>query len=120
MYLCIGALVRVIDVRPKGVSCLQSLVLMKEELPLRLPTYIPLSLSGADRFQDVLHEWRNFDIVGFPGTQRHRGQEAIERVCINGRVMIEPGWKSARETNKSAGCGLLLGRRFKERHVVRT
>ena len=92
---------------------------MKEELPLRVLTYNPLSLSGADRSEDVVQELRNFDVVGFPGTQRHRGQEALERVCINGRIMIEAGWKKAPGTNRSAGCGLLLGRRFKEKHVVR-
>ena len=79
----------------------------------------PLSIAGADRLLDIAQEKPNFDIFALTGTQRVQFAGAFGKEIVARRLFIHAGYdRKATRANKSCGCGLLLGRKYKESNVV--
>eukprot|EP00972_Heterocapsa_arctica_P023737 3498060-Heterocapsa_arctica.AAC.1 len=62
------------------------------------------------------------DIVFLPGTQRKTApHRSVKRTrCGKGKkcLFVEAGWKHVYGSNKSAGVGMLLGKKIKEEHII--
>ena len=86
---------------------------------LTVATYNPLSIAGADRLLDIAQETPNFDVFALAGTQRVQFTGAFGKETVAGRLFVHAGYdRKAARANKSCGCGLLLGRKFKESNIV--
>ena len=88
--------------------------------PFRVIGYIPQSVSAV-RPEDVALELRNFDLALLAGTQI-RGSTAegglpYEVARLHGRVRVDAGWCKDPGVNKSCGCSIFLGGKFRKNHI---
>ena len=87
-----------------------------DQKPFRVIGYNPQSLS-ADRLEDVATELRNFDVALLAGTQikgNIDGGLPYEVARLHGRVRVDAGWFKDPGFNKSCGCSILLGWKFRK------
>ena len=87
--------------------------------PFRVIGYNPQSLS-ADRLEDVATELRNFDVALLAGTQikgNIEGGLPYEVARLHGRARVDAGWFKDPGVNKSCGCSILLGGKFRRNHI---
>ena len=79
--------------------------------------YNVLSLTKADRWDEVTEEMRRFTFVGLMGAQRKASEFLTSRIWCRERLVLGAGWMSGSGTNKSAGVALQFGRAIKENDV---
>eukprot|EP00959_Pyramimonas_sp_CCMP1952_P013896 294065-Pyramimonas_sp.AAC.1 len=73
------------------------------------------------RLQEVAMSCSNMDAVMLAGTQAtHRKNEEVLTRRIGKRIVLEAEAGVGEFTNKSTGCAIVLGHKFKEQHVCRT
>ena len=81
---------------------------------LRVCSWNPLSLSG-ERLEeaDRLFAEDRLDLVGLSGTQKKASPtRPVRQIKTKGGFIVEAGWREGRDTNRSAGVSLWLGKTF--------
>ena len=78
----------------------------------------PQSASTSDRLADIAAQVPIMDFASLTGTGGKRYGEAVVWRKAGDRWMVEAGWQRGPFANKSAGCGILLGKRIARRSVT--
>ena len=86
---------------------------------LNMIGYNPLSAGNRDRLLDIKHEFYHADIVALAGTTRKAGSLDVEQQRLEEWTCYSAGWRQAQHSNRSCGVSLLLGKKFKPKHVIK-
>ena len=88
-------------------------------------TYNPLLLTAPDRLEDISQELYAAEVVGLPGTRLRATKLAfvthkLRAQNVSKHLALHWGWSAAPFSNRSAGCSLLIGGRFRKSNVRAT
>ena len=104
-------------VRRRRLSKMES----RTAFPLRVIGYNPMSVARLARFEQGVEATDKMDAVLLAGTGlKDDVGEGVSRRQVLGRTVISAGWSRGSGSNKSCGTAIVLGRRFKLKHVMAT
>ena len=75
--------------------------------------------AGGDRLAEICLQTANMDVVALAGTQQRARQSERPLVSrVEGRVVLERHWGSSPFTNRSCGCSLVLGHKYRQKDIL--
>ena len=90
-----------------------------QNLTINMGTWNPMHLSAnSHRAEEVSRAFAHVQLMGLIGTGCKEWTDiGHHRKTLDNHVLIGFGYNNDRHSNRSAGCALLVGRPFAEKHL---